>query len=265
MGRVGGRRVTGRKGVSYIRVPVELPQALGLERDERGSDRLTDRKVGRVDFPELAASAGRLLRRMFQRPVHERAVAGPGTVWYMNGDIDTFGRHRRIEDIGICLGHLIKYGFIHSEVFCQDVLWRVCHPVVHVEGRPDFVKVCLVKHQEKLVLILEALDGVRNTFWKVPDVAKVQLLDLVPAVLVHGRDEDGAGVDDAPFRHAVPMHLAESSAFQVLLGGRYIVALGEVGHHLEASAASCGTERVVLAEIYLLPHPARRKAPHFGI
>lgn len=64
---------------------------------------------------------------------------------------------------------------------------------------PRGIKVGVVKHQEKLVLVLETLDRVGGTLGEVPDVAVVEGLELGGALLVNDGDEDGSGVDKAPF------------------------------------------------------------------
>jgi len=64
---------------------------------------------------------------------------------------------------------------------------------------PNFVKVCLVKDEEELVLIIEPLNGVGCSFGEIPDVAIIELLYLIPSKLVHSRDEDGAGIHKSPF------------------------------------------------------------------
>lgn len=64
---------------------------------------------------------------------------------------------------------------------------------------PGLVKVRLVKDQEIFVLFTETLDGMRSALGEVPNIAIVELLDLIPAELIHSGDQDGAIVDDSPF------------------------------------------------------------------
>ena len=72
------------------------------------------------------------------------------------------------------------------------------------------------------------------TLGEVPDIAFVQHLDLVAAVLVHGADGDLTVVDVAPLGNAVPVHLADAVFRQVLLGARDVVSLGDHDVDLES-------------------------------
>jgi hypothetical protein len=65
---------------------------------------------------------------------------------------------------------------------------------------PDAVKVVVVEDEEELVSVLEALDCVRDALGEVPHVAHLEPVNLVLAILVDGRDQDGSGIDIAPFR-----------------------------------------------------------------
>lgn len=99
---------------------------------------------------------------------------------------------------------------------------------------PNLVEVRVVKNQEELVLILQPLNGVGNTLGEVPNVAKVERLDLVSAELVHDGNTDGAGVDKAPLGDTVPVKLADATFVEVLLRGRDVVTLRQVLDHLLA-------------------------------
>lgn len=65
---------------------------------------------------------------------------------------------------------------------------------------PNLVEVAVVKDEEILVLVREALNGMRRALGEVPDVAVVEFLNLVHAVLVHDGELHLAGVDDTPLR-----------------------------------------------------------------
>lgn len=72
-------------------------------------------------------------------------------------------------------------------------------PVVDIERGARLVEVAVVKDQKVFVIFSEAVDGVRNTFGKVPDVAIAESLSLHFAVLIDSRDDHLASVYDAPF------------------------------------------------------------------
>jgi len=98
----------------------------------------------------------------------------------------------------------------------------------------------------------------RDTFGEVPDVTVRERLGLVSAVLVDGRHDNGAGVDEAPLGlqtksvterqsflmtlgatyHAVPVELADGAFLQVLLGGGNVMALRQVLDDLLAQPAA---------------------------
>lgn len=67
-----------------------------------------------------------------------------------------------------------------------------------------------------------------STLGEVPDVAVVELLDLISAEFVDGRDEDRAAVDKAPFSDSVPMQLSDGTLLQMLLSSRDVMALGQI-------------------------------------
>jgi len=70
----------------------------------------------------------------------------------------------------------------------------------HVCYVPNLVEVAVVKDEEILVLVREALNGMRRALGEVPDVAVVEFLNLVHAVLIHDGELHLAGVDDTPLR-----------------------------------------------------------------
>lgn len=63
---------------------------------------------------------------------------------------------------------------------------------------PGLVKVAFVKDQEELG-VLGGVNRVSDTLGEVPDVTVANLLSLVDAVLVDGRDNDFAGIQETPF------------------------------------------------------------------
>ena len=64
---------------------------------------------------------------------------------------------------------------------------------------PNFVEVGLVKDQKIFILLIQTLDGVSSSLGEVPDIAVVELLNLIPAELIHSADEDPACIDESPF------------------------------------------------------------------
>lgn len=64
---------------------------------------------------------------------------------------------------------------------------------------PSFIEVSIVKDQEVLVLIIQALDGMCGTFGEVPNITNVESVDLVFTILINGRDDYSSGVYKAPF------------------------------------------------------------------
>jgi hypothetical protein len=64
---------------------------------------------------------------------------------------------------------------------------------------PNGIKVGLVEYQKILIIILKALDGMRFTFWKIPNISNLEFGDLVATILINGRHEHRTGVDIAPF------------------------------------------------------------------
>ena len=84
------------------------------------------------------------------------------------------------------------------------------------------------------------------TLGEVPNIAFVQHLHLVAAVLVHGADSHLTVVDVAPLGNTVPVHFTDAVLGQVLLGACDVVASRQVGDDL-------------------LAHPAARQLAGFGV
>lgn len=114
-------------------MPVQLPQAAGLQRHKRGRDGRGDREVGRVNLVEGAAIAGHGLRRVLQGVVHPGAIArggAGGTVRHV------VGANGAVEDGRVGLGDVGEGGRRDVEVFGQNVGRSVANPVIKVEGDP---------------------------------------------------------------------------------------------------------------------------------
>jgi hypothetical protein len=64
---------------------MQFPHALWLDNNICGCNRLRDWEIRAVDFPPLAASAGRRFGRVLERAIHVRCVAGEFAV--ASGDV----------------------------------------------------------------------------------------------------------------------------------------------------------------------------------
>jgi hypothetical protein len=62
--------------LSYIRMPVQLPQASGIKADKSGCDGLGDREICRVNLVKLATPTRNVFTWELERVVNERAVPG---------------------------------------------------------------------------------------------------------------------------------------------------------------------------------------------
>lgn len=160
-----------------------------------------------------AAGAANLLGRVLQSAVDEGGVA-LGLGRHCAGDI--LGCHGGVEDVRAPSWDILENGLGDAKVLSEDRLGRVGDPVVEVKGGtvmlvhgpcldsaccylPDLVKIRLVKDEQKLVLVLKALHRVRDTLGKIPNVTVVELLALVYTILVNRRDNNAAGIYNAPF------------------------------------------------------------------
>lgn len=198
---------------------MQLPEPAGLQPDEGGGDGCGDGEVGGVDLVEVAASSRHRLALLLERLVDERAAAPHGRRRGAAAARHGLRRHRRVEDVRVRRRHRVEHARVDAEVLGQHVPRRVLHPVVEVErgagggvvrfvqlekescadgDLPRPIKITVVKHQEVLVLVGDPLDRVGHTLGEVPDVAVVERVHLVDAVLVDCRDDHLASVDKAP-------------------------------------------------------------------
>jgi len=81
-------------------MPVQLPNALGLNDNPRARNRLRDGEIGRIDLPPLTATTWRGLRRVLEGAVHIARVAGQFTISTRDGVIRALLR-RRVQDIRV--------------------------------------------------------------------------------------------------------------------------------------------------------------------
>jgi hypothetical protein len=64
---------------------------------------------------------------------------------------------------------------------------------------PELVEVRIIKNKQKFVVLLDALDSMREALGEVPNISIVKLLDLVSAIFIYGGDENRPGVHETPF------------------------------------------------------------------
>ena len=73
------------------------------------------------------------------------------------------------------------------------------------EGRiiPNLLKVTIVESKEILVLIIQALDVVRDTLGEVPDVSSLEDVGSESPILIYTSEEKRAVVNETPFSLAI--------------------------------------------------------------
>jgi hypothetical protein len=86
----------------------------------------------------------------------------------------------------------------HTKTLRQNIPRRMRDPIIHIETRPRRFKIPIIKDKKILVLLRQTLDDMRFTLGEIPDIAFVQHLDLVAAVLVHSADSHLAVVQVTP-------------------------------------------------------------------
>jgi hypothetical protein len=146
---------------------------------------------------------------------------------------------------------VIKNGGVNTKVFGDNIAGGMSDPVVDVERRammgsvvrnllavlgslPDFVKIGVIKDQEKLVLVAQALHSMCHALGEIPNVTIVERLNLVSSELVDSRNQDGSRVHEAPLGHTMPMQLTNAALGQMLLRSRDVVTLRKILNHLLA-------------------------------
>lgn len=89
--------------------------------------------------------------------------------------------------------------FTLTEILGQNIFGRVVDPVADIEGGALCREITIVESQEVLIVIFEALNGVRNALWEVPDVSNFERLELVTTFFIDCRNGDAACIHVAPF------------------------------------------------------------------
>src|SRR5581483_12444061 len=116
-----------------------------------------------------------------------------------------------LEDEQLFLRDSIEDRGLHVEVFGEDFLGRMCQPV-RDQKRVEFIEVAVVEYQEKATTVgAKALNGMRNSRRKEPQIALRDILNEALRVLVHGSDARIAFQHDGPFGFHMPMQLANSA------------------------------------------------------
>ena len=150
---------------------------------------------------------------------------------------DVGRRGRAVEDVQLLERDVGKVADVGLEVLGQDLLGAVREQLAQ-QLRVVVRKVALVENEDEFGALVERLDAVRHAGGEKPEVAGLQVVDKVLAVLVDGGDAHAAVEDVGPFVGAVPVH------FAVGVGGQAHVDAG----HLRR-------DRQVV--VVLLPRPAR--------
>jgi hypothetical protein len=95
----------------------------------------------------------------------------------------------------------MDFGVFASQSSRLKVVLEECQPRLGSVAKdvPSTVKVCIVKCQQVLVLVIQTLYSVCLALRKVPDIAKSKLSGLMTAVLIYGRHKDSSEKYLAPF------------------------------------------------------------------
>lgn len=120
----------------------------------------------------------------------------------------------------------------HTKTLRQNILRRMCDPIIHIETRPRRLEIPIIKDKKILILLCQPLDNMRLTLGEIPGIASIQHLDLIPPILVHSADSHLAVVHVAPLCDAVPVHLTDGVLSQVPLRSGDVLASWQVGNDL---------------------------------
>jgi hypothetical protein len=112
------------------------------------------------------------------------------------------------------------------------------NPIIDIKGGTRGIEIPIVENKQILILLRKTLDHMRLTLREVPNIALIQNLKLIAAILVDGADANLTLVDVPPFSNAVPMQLPNAAFGQVLLGTGDVVAGGQVGDDLLSDPAA---------------------------
>jgi hypothetical protein len=105
-------------------------------------------------------------------------------------------------------------------------------PIIDIKGSARGIEITIVENKQVLILLRKTLNHMRLALREVPNIAFIQNLKLVAAVLVNSADTNLTLVDIPPLGDAVPVQLANAAFGQVLLGTGDVVTGGQVGDDL---------------------------------
>ena len=109
---------------------------------------------------------------------------------------------------------MIEGGARDTEILGQHLVRRVLQPVAQQE-RIVLVEVTVVEDQEEFAAVrIETLDRMRDTRWKIPEIADTNVINEVVSLLVDGRDASAAVKHVGPFGLLVPMQFANAAGIQ---------------------------------------------------
>ena len=96
--------------------------------------------------------------------------------------------------------------------YLDDHLARDVGREVSQKQSAVLAKVAVVKHEQELAATLgERLDVVRHARWKIPNVSRLEIADLVAALLVDGSDAERALHDVCPLGTLMPVELSNGT------------------------------------------------------
>jgi len=99
--------------------------------------------------------------------------------------------------------------------------------------------VAVVKDEQELGAVLaQALQGVGDAAGEVPQVALLEVVDEVAALVVEGRDADLAVEDVGPLGLLVPVQLADDAAVEAHVDAGQLDAGGQLAHRRLAGPAA---------------------------
>ena len=195
----GGARRAGDEEGPLVRVemPVDLAHRTRLDREEAHAEVGGDVEGRRVDDLHGAAGDGEgdLLREVIGVGLRLGQVSR-GTGHVLRGDVGRGGR--AVEDVELLGRDVGEVGDVGLEVLGQHFLGVVREDLADQVG-VVVGEVALVEDEDELGALVERLDAVRHAGGEEPEVASLQVVDEIFAVLVHRCDAYAAVEDVGPF------------------------------------------------------------------
>jgi hypothetical protein len=169
---------------------MQLPHPLWFNHNIRTRNCLRNWEIRAIDLPPLSCAAGRGFGCVAKCAVHIACVAGEFAAAARDCAVGS-GVCGVVLDVWIRRRQGGECGFGQAEGFGEDGLWGAGEPVCEVEcgslskfvstlydfgfgeGKvPSSVKICVVKCEKILVLVINTLNGMRLTLGKIPDVSE---------------------------------------------------------------------------------------------